>query len=222
MPLVLYSFLASPPARAANLLLKALQIPYERQEINIGKGDQRSEQFQKINPQHTVPTLQDGDFIIWDSHAINAYVVNQYAEDNPLYPKNPKKRALIDQRLHFDSGVLFPKIIKTTRDIKLKTITSVTEEIVTSFENAYDFVEKFLKSNKYAAGDEITIADFSFVTSLTTMNVIVPIDQQKYPLINKYLESLKSQLKSYEEINEKGLEDYTEILKNVNFKFLKK
>lgn len=221
MPLVLYSFLASPPDRAANLLLKALQIPYERKEINTVKGDQHSEQFQKINPQHTVPTLQDGDFIIWDSHAINAYVVNQYAEDNPLYPRNPKKRAIIDQRLHFDSGVLFPKILNTTRGIKQKTITSVTEDIVTSFEDAYDFVEKFLKGNKYAAGDEITIADFSFVTSLTTMNVIVPIDQQKYPFVNKYLESLKSQLKSYEEINGKGLKEYTEILKNAGFKFLK-
>jgi hypothetical protein len=44
------------------------------------------------------------------SHAINAYLVNKYAKDDSLYPKDPQKRAIVDQRLHFDSGVLFPRM----------------------------------------------------------------------------------------------------------------
>ncbi|XP_065219291.1 glutathione S-transferase 1-like isoform X2 [Planococcus citri] len=165
MPLVLFSHLTSPPARASNLVLKALNIPYKQREIDTHKHDQFDEYFQKVNPQHTIPTLQDGELIMWDSHAINTYLVNQYAKDDSLYPKNPKIRALIDQRLHFDSGVLFPAI--------------------------------------------------------PYMVILVPIDQQKYPLIKKYLELLKSQLKSYEEINEKGLEECNRRLKNANFMFLK-
>jgi glutathione S-transferase len=43
------------------------------------------------------------------SHAILGYLVNQYAKDDSLYPKEPKKRAVIDQRLHFDTGVFFPR-----------------------------------------------------------------------------------------------------------------
>lgn len=63
-----------------------------------------------MNPQHTIPTLVDEDFIIWDSHAIAGYLVGKYASDDTLYPKEPKKRALVDQRLHFDSGILFPRV----------------------------------------------------------------------------------------------------------------
>lgn len=61
-----------------------------------------------MNPQHTIPTLVDDDgFVLWDSHAIMPYLVSKYGKDDSLYPKDLKKRAVIDQRLHFDSNVLF-------------------------------------------------------------------------------------------------------------------
>ena len=49
MPLVLYSCLASPPVRASNLLLETLKIPYDKREVNIVKGDQFDEDFQKVS-----------------------------------------------------------------------------------------------------------------------------------------------------------------------------
>lgn len=52
--------------------------------------------------------MDDDGFVIWDSHAINAYLVGKYGKDDSLYSKDLKKRAVIDQRLHFDSNVLFP------------------------------------------------------------------------------------------------------------------
>jgi glutathione S-transferase len=47
---------------------------------------------------------------LYHSHAILGYLVLQYAKDDSLYAKEPKKRALIDQRLHFDTGVFFPRL----------------------------------------------------------------------------------------------------------------
>lgn len=48
--------------------------------------------------------------MIWDSHAINGYLVNKYGKDDSLYPREYKKRAIVDQRLHFDNGVLFTRL----------------------------------------------------------------------------------------------------------------
>lgn len=55
--------------------------------------------------------MEDDDFVIWESHAINGYLVNQYASEDTLYPKDPKQRAVVDQRLHFESGVLTPRFM---------------------------------------------------------------------------------------------------------------
>lgn len=67
-----------------------------------------TDDYLKINPQHTVPTLVDGDFVLWDSHAISIYLVEKYGKNDQLYPKDLILRSKINQRLFFDASVLFP------------------------------------------------------------------------------------------------------------------
>lgn len=61
-------------------------------------------------PNNSTPMLKDDDLIIWENHAIIAYLINQYRNDDPLYPNDPKKRSLIDEMMYFDSSVLLTRI----------------------------------------------------------------------------------------------------------------
>jgi glutathione S-transferase len=45
------------------------------------------------------------------SRAILAYLVERYAKDDSLYPKDPKKRAVVNQMLYFDATTLWQRTI---------------------------------------------------------------------------------------------------------------
>uniref|UniRef100_A0A0C9RBM0 GST1_0 protein n=1 Tax=Fopius arisanus TaxID=64838 RepID=A0A0C9RBM0_9HYME len=125
---ILYSTHISPPCRAVLLTAEAIGLKLEIREINLDAREQFNEPFKKINPQHTVPTLDDNGDIIWDSHAIICYLTGKYGKNDSLYPKDLKKRAIVDQRLHFDSGILFALLRGIAKPILRDGVTSVPEE----------------------------------------------------------------------------------------------
>lgn len=72
-------------------------------------------------------------------------------------------------------------------------------------QNAYSFLEAFLKQGQYVVGNEMTVADISINTTLITLHKLLPVDAAKYPLITAWMERMKS-LPDYEEVNVKGAE----------------
>ena len=109
--LELFGHPKSPPCRAVQLLLEELQLEFKYNLLHFEKGDLLKPEYVALNPQHTMPMLRDGDFKMLESRAIMGYLVNKYGSKDvrkKLYPDEPAKlRAKIDQRLHFDMGVLY-------------------------------------------------------------------------------------------------------------------
>lgn len=99
----------SPPARAALLTMRTLNLDVEVKNVNLFAGEHLKPEFQKFNPLHQVPVLVDNDFVLSESRAIMSYLVRSRSPGSSLYPKNPKERAIVDQRLYFDSSVVFER-----------------------------------------------------------------------------------------------------------------
>lgn len=72
-------------------------------------------------------------------------------------------------------------------------------------QNAYSFLEAFLKQGQYVVGDEMTVADISINTTLITLHKLIPVEAEKYPLITAWMERMQS-LPDYEDVNVKGAE----------------
>ncbi|XP_020815563.1 glutathione S-transferase 1 [Drosophila serrata] len=203
--LVLYGVEASPPVRACKLTLDALGLQYEYKLVNLLGGEHKSKEYTLKNPQHTVPMLEDDDGkCIWESHAICAYLVRRYAKDDALYPKDYFKRALVDQRLHFESGVLFQGCIRNiAAPLFYKNETEVPRFKIDAIYEAYDFLEVFIGSQPYLCGSGITIADFSIVSSVTSLVGLAPIDPKRYPKLNGWLDRM-AKLPNYQSLNGNG------------------
>ncbi|KAJ8924956.1 hypothetical protein NQ315_001121 [Exocentrus adspersus] len=213
MPVKLYGVDASPVVRATLLTFKALDLDFELKEVNVMKGEQLSPEFLEINPMHTIPTIQDGDFTLWDSHAINAYLVDEYGKDDALYPKDAQKRAVVDQRMYFECGVLFTKFGAFT-SVLMKGNKALKKERMDSLVEGYGSLETLLEHGTYVAGEQLTIADFSVVATLTTANVLVPIASNRFPKISQWLSRMQA-LPYYREANQVGLDKFAVMVKKM-------
>lgn len=102
-----YHGAGSPVSRACLLLIRKLGLDVEVKMVNLAAGEQNDSEFLKLNPLHQVPVLVDGDFVLTESRAILAYLVNKFQPGSSLYPSEAKARAIVDQRLYYDATVVF-------------------------------------------------------------------------------------------------------------------
>jgi len=67
-----------------------------------------------MNPMGTLPVLDDNGLYLANTHGILQYFGNAYstADTESLYPKDPKLRAIVDERLYFDIATFHPAIVK--------------------------------------------------------------------------------------------------------------
>lgn len=214
--LTLYGLDASPPVRACLLTLKALSLPFEYKRVNLMGKEHLTQEYLEKNPQHTVPLLDDDGKYIWDSHAIIAYLVSKYGRDDSLYPKDLHKRAVVDQRMYFESGVMFQGGLRNiTAPLFFRNETRVPRHQINAIVEIYDFLEVFLKNTPYIAGDHLTIADFSIISTVTSLEAFVTIDKSKYTKLSAWMKRLEA-LPYYKEANGDGAKILVDMIKSQN------
>ncbi|KAG4071638.1 hypothetical protein HA402_011792 [Bradysia odoriphaga] len=208
---ILYSAELSPAVRAVWLTARALNLELENRTINLFAGDQLKPEFLKINPQHTVPTLDDNGLIIWDSHAICTYLIDKYGKNDHLYPKDICVRARIDQRLYFNVGVAFASFQPIVEAVFFKGATKFPAEAVKRIHSTYSFLELFLKDDLFMVGNTITVADYCLVATISTGQLAVPITEESYPKLAAWFGRMKD-VPFYEESNGQFVEKFRQFI----------
>lgn len=109
----LYHTPGSPPSRSVLMTIRNLGLEVDIQIVDLATGEHLTPEFVKLNPMHQVPVLVDADFVLSESRAIQAYLVNSKKPGSDLYPSDPQTRAIVDQLLYFDATAFF-SILKTS------------------------------------------------------------------------------------------------------------
>jgi len=216
MAIDLYYLPASSPCRSVLLAARAVGVDLNLKLTNLMDGAHLTPEYLKMNPQHTVPTLNDDGFCLWESRAIISYLADKYGKDDSLYPKDPKKRALVDQRLYFDIGTLFQRFGDYYYPIMFAK-TPADPEKYKKVEESYEFLNKFLENQDFVAGDNLTLADLAIIASVSTAE-IVGFDLSKYPNVAKWFENSKKIIPGYDELNQPGCLKFKEMYDNLTKK----
>ena len=73
--------------------LAELDLAYERTDAGMEHGKNHEPEYLAMNPNGRVPTMVDGDYVLWESNSIMRYLCMAYGKGTPIYPADPKRRA---------------------------------------------------------------------------------------------------------------------------------
>lgn len=165
-----------------------------------------------MNPEHTIPTLDDNGFIIWESHAICAYLVDKYAKDDQLYPKDLQLRAKCNQRLFFEASSLFVRLIDIGKPIYRGVCTEIPQEKIDTIKSALEILEAFLATDPFLVGSHLTIADVSVAITVPFLGNYVPITADKFPKIVQWMNRVSQTIPFFDDMNAKYTEQYRNLI----------
>ncbi|KAH8388420.1 hypothetical protein KR093_005984, partial [Drosophila rubida] len=197
-----YYLAGSAPCRSVIMTAKALGVELNKKVLNLMEGEHLKPEFVKINPQHTIPTIVDNGFALWESRAILVYLVEKYGKDDSLYPKDPQQQAVINQRLYFDMGTLY----KSFADYYYPQFLynkPADPEAYKKIQDAFGFLNTFLEGQEYMAGSQLTIADISLLATVSTFT-ITDFKLSDYPNVERWYENAQKVTPGWEE-NWEGL-----------------
>jgi glutathione S-transferase len=163
----LYSIHNSNNCRRVNATIAHLGLDVEIVEPDIRSGELKKPEYLALNPNAKVPTLVDGDFVLWESRAIMQYLAWQ-KPGNELWPSDPKRQAEIVrwqfwESTHLSRGTgpfayenLFKKLF-----MKQEADPVALKAGEKEFHTFAPVLNAQLETRKFILGDRVTLADFS-------------------------------------------------------------
>lgn len=169
-----YLDLLSQPCRAVHILLTCAKIPHRVRPVALRKGEHRTPEFTKLNPMQKVPVLVDNDFVLTESDAILKYLVTKYDIADHWYPRQPEKRARVDEYTAWHHTHTRPHAARVFMLEVLVPSHSGTEvdrerlgRALSQLDETLDKLDAmFLKKQPFLCGDDITVADLLAVCEL--------------------------------------------------------
>jgi glutathione S-transferase len=179
MMYILYHNPYSQHGRRVVALMEHVGLAYETRHVALEKGEHMSPSYLAINPNHQVPTFLDGDLKLFESNAVLRYLCEKHSLTD-WYPKEPARRALIDQWLDWNQCRLGPAVV----DIVLNKVflgPKADPQAITRGEarvaELTPILGAALEDSAFLVGDAPTIADLSMASNITQLDFAGAVPQ---------------------------------------------
>ena len=138
-------------------LLEELKLPYERVDYGRQFNNTQTPEYLGMNPNAKVPTLMDGDLVVWESNTILRYLAAK--AKSVLYPADLAKRTHVERWMDWQLSALNGPYLAMFREAKLEPEKRGADFAaqLKDFGVQLSILDKSMKS--WIAGDELTIAD---------------------------------------------------------------
>jgi glutathione S-transferase len=142
-------------------LLEELKEPYKREDYGRQFNNTQTEEYLRLNPNGKVPTLVDGEAVVWESNTILRYLSNKLAGGAALYPSDPAARSQVERWMDWQLASLNAPYLGVFREAKKKEeeraagFAADAKELTAHLE----LLEKGTAGRPWIAGEHFSIAD---------------------------------------------------------------
>ena len=171
--------------------LAELDLAYERIDAGMEHGKNHEPEYLAMNPNGRVPTMVDGDYVLWESNSIMRYLCMAYGKGTPIYPADPKRRAAVDRWLDWTLSTVQPVdrpvfwgLVRTPpaeRDMARLQKDADAEAVV------WRIADHHLSTRRYIEGDDFTIADIALGAFARRWLGVEGIVRPKQPHLERWL-----------------------------------
>ena len=145
-----------------------LGLPYVRHDVGHKYGGTETDDFLALNPNRTVPVLQDGeDPPLWETGAILRYLASRYTNGDAFWPTGHAARANVDRWAEWSklnvalafTAPIFWRVVRTPID---QRDPKAIQSAIMAFEKTLQIAEARLDHQLFLAGDRFSLADIQF------------------------------------------------------------
>jgi len=176
--------------------LAELDLAYERIDAGMEHGKTQEPEYLAMNPNARIPTLVEGDFVLWESNSIMRYLCLAHGGGTPIYPVAPRARAAVDRWLDWTLSSVQPVdrpvfwgIVRTPP--AERNMTQLQKDADDAAE-VWVILERQLASRRYVEGDDFTIADIALGAYARRWLGVEGITRPAQPHLARWLEELGS------------------------------
>jgi glutathione S-transferase len=145
--------------------LRELDLTYERIDAGMAFGRNTEADYLAMNPNGRVPTLVDGDFVLWESNSVMRYLVMAYGKGVPIYPQDAKRRAAVDRWLDWTLSTMQPvdrpvfwALVRTP--IEKRDMVAIQKDVDAEAVQ-WRIIDAQVATRRFVEGDDFTIADIA-------------------------------------------------------------
>jgi len=170
--IIVHGIPGSPYVRMPLLVCEEKGVPYTLKAMAFGTGAHKTPEYLAMHPFGRLPTIQHGDFTLYEAAAILRYVDRAFP-GRSLTPTDPKAAARMDQVMNIVDWYVMPSItakIGFNRVVKpifgMPADEAAVAEGVPLGRTSVAALEDLLGSKPYFAGDAVSLADLMAVAHL--------------------------------------------------------
>lgn len=136
-------------------------VPFTRTDAGLTFGVVKTFDYLRLNPNAQVPTLQDGELVLWESNVIVRYLCARYAP--ALYPQELAARFDAERWMDWQQTSLnpagSPAFIQWFRTAPDQRDQSVITKSVATMTPLLILLDQHLSQRAYMGGDSFGMAD---------------------------------------------------------------